>query len=102
MNSAKLARFGILAAPLLLGGCDTISAIKIPDPIAWAGEIHINMPWKTHETAAKVDAVSEPAAPVQVASEPAVLPAPEGLQPDDLRTPFGADGQTAVASRSGL
>jgi hypothetical protein len=100
MNVAKLARIGALAAPLLLAGCDTISDLKIPDPVAWAAQIHINLPWKPHETVAKADPAPEPVAPVQMASEP-VSP-PEGLQRDDLRKPFGGDSETAVASREGL
>jgi hypothetical protein len=101
MNGAKLARFAILAAPLLLGGCDTVNSIK-SDSIAWVSQIDINLPWKKHEALAKAEPGNDTTAPVQIASEPAVLPAPEGLQPDDLRAPFGADGETAVASRSGL
>jgi hypothetical protein len=99
MNGEKLARVAILAAPLLLAGCDTMTSIK-DDSLAWVSQININVPWKNHDAVAKNKPAGD--APVQVASEPAVFPAPEGLQPDDLRKPFGADGETAVASRSGL
>jgi hypothetical protein len=79
----------IVTLPLLLAGCETVQAIR---SFNVADYVHINLPWE-HNTQAE---------PVRTAdaAPPAKLPdAPDGLQHDDLRTPFGADNATAVASR---
>jgi hypothetical protein len=101
MTRAKfVARLAILAIPLALGGCDTIHAIRAMD----LSDL-IVLPWET-APAKKPEAVAlrGPDLRLRVASETVVRPvvAIDGLQPDDLRAPFGLADIAPVTPRGSL
>jgi hypothetical protein len=82
-----LAFSAILVLPLLLAGCETVEAIR-----SFKVSDYVNLPWE-HKTPSQPVRTADAAPPVKLPD------APVGLQRDDLRTPFGADDATAVASR---
>ncbi len=84
----------IVLLPVALSGCETMNSVgSFATSIDWSGML----PWQgQQETVANATPANE--TPMRVASE-AVVPAPDGLQTDDLRKPFGADDERAVASR---
>ncbi len=79
----------IVTLPLVLAGCETVQAIR---SFNVADYVHINLPWE-HKAPSETVRTADAAPPVKLADPP------DGLQRDDLRAPFGADGGTAVASR---
>jgi hypothetical protein len=85
----KYARLAIVFVPLLLSGCETVNSVgTFARNIDW----NVLVPWKAHQEAVASTKPAPPSVPgVQMAS------VPDGLQQDDLRTPFG--DQTTVASR---
>jgi hypothetical protein len=94
----KYTRLAIVFVPLVLSGCETVNSVgTFARNIDW----NVLVPWKTQQEAV---ASTKPAQPVAAAQMASVAAAPDGLQRDDLREPFGenASGTTAVASREGL
>ncbi|HEX3674683.1 MAG TPA: hypothetical protein VHU87_10450 [Rhizomicrobium sp.] len=81
-DSKRIIRTLLLLSPLLLSGCDTLdhlASLKLPS---------IDFPWDSKPAPTAV-------ALRQDASDTA--PAPDGMQRDDLRAPFG-DTPSAVTA----
>jgi len=73
-DSLRTLRALLLLSPLLLAGCDTLDVASIDLP-------KIDWPWAQPEDAPKT---------VTAAREEEPVKAPDGMQTDDLRMPFGA------------
>ncbi len=88
------ARLAVVALPLLLGGCETMDAIR-----SFNVADYVNLPWH-HRTTAAPEKTADDAKPAPVETAQAVNL--DGLQRDDLRAPYGDESAVAVASRDGL
>jgi hypothetical protein len=82
-DSKRVIRTLLLLSPLLLSGCDTLdhlASLKLPS---------IDFPWD-----------SKPVAVALRADTSETAPAPDGMQRDDLRIPFGNAPNTVTAANS--